>query len=316
MSNNHQGQTSPKSVQGKLNIRFNALKSGIFARSPVLPFEDEMQYRRHVKAVMRSLEPEDAVQLAIAQQIADCMWRGTRFEYRAALQRDEIFKTLTPAMMVGLLGYKGLVAKYPARILLTPNLKVPSKDANQYADILQEFEHWLLQTNSAHRGFSSYMVESCLQKDMMVVNLKKYYTGFSLINPRTTDFVYFLETFGKEGFAVARNNEMFQPYNNRLKAVKKSKLLELIANGKHCEIRLNVLDNSHKCAFCEADGTCVDAITADGQWFTIGKECLSLAKCIVAFFEHLHHTFTHMRECDLSDCIKTMNKLLLEIMKN
>ena len=142
MSNNHQGQTGPKSVQGKLNIRFNALKSGIFARSPVLPFEDEMQYRRHVKAVMRSLEPEDAVQLAIAQQIADCMWRGTRLEYRAALQRDEIFKTLTPAMMVGLLGYKGLVAKYPARILLTPNLKVPAKETKRYADILQEFEHY------------------------------------------------------------------------------------------------------------------------------------------------------------------------------
>jgi len=44
--------------------------------------------------------------------------------------------------MVGLLGYKGLLAKYPARILLTPNLKVPAKDAKQYADILQEFEHY------------------------------------------------------------------------------------------------------------------------------------------------------------------------------
>ena len=109
MKKSFKGQTGPKSVQGKLNIRLNALKSGIFAKSPVLPFEDEKQYRRHVKAVMRSLEPEDAVQLYMAQQIADCMWRGTRLEYRSALQRDEIFKTLTPAMMVCLLGYKGLV---------------------------------------------------------------------------------------------------------------------------------------------------------------------------------------------------------------
>ena len=38
MGSNYQGQTGPKSVQGKLNIRFNALKSGIFAKSPVLPF--------------------------------------------------------------------------------------------------------------------------------------------------------------------------------------------------------------------------------------------------------------------------------------
>ncbi len=44
--------------------------------------------------------------------------------------------------MVGLLGYKGLLAKYPARILLTPNLKVPARETKQYADILHEFEHY------------------------------------------------------------------------------------------------------------------------------------------------------------------------------
>ncbi len=142
MSNNYQGQTGPKSAQGKLNIRFNALKSGIYAKTPVLPFEDDKQYRRHVKSVMRSLEPEDAVQLYLAQQIADCMWRGTRLEYRSALQRDEIFKNLTPAIMADLLGFKGLLAKYPARMLVTPNLKVPVKEAKYYAEILQEYEHF------------------------------------------------------------------------------------------------------------------------------------------------------------------------------
>ena len=102
MSTNYQGQTGPKSLQGKPNIRFNALKSGIFAKSPVLPFEDDNQYRRHVKAVMRSLQPENAVQQHLAQQIADSMWKGTRREYRAALKRDEIFKTLTPTIMASL----------------------------------------------------------------------------------------------------------------------------------------------------------------------------------------------------------------------
>ena len=93
MGSNYQGQTGPKSVQGKLNIRFNALKSGIFAKSPVLPFEDEKQYRRHVKLVMRSLQPENAVQQHLAQQIADSMWKGTRHEYQAALKRDELFQS-------------------------------------------------------------------------------------------------------------------------------------------------------------------------------------------------------------------------------
>jgi hypothetical protein len=141
MGGNYQGQTGPKSVQGKLYIRFNALKSGIFAKSPVLPFEDEKQYRRHVKSVMRSLEPEDAVQLYIAQQIADCMWRGTRLEYRSALQRDEIFEGLTPGIMAELMGFKGLLAKYPASILITPNEKVSVKESKHFADIYQEFAH-------------------------------------------------------------------------------------------------------------------------------------------------------------------------------
>ena len=79
--NSHQyGQTGPKSITGKRKSSLNALKTGVFAKTPVLPFEDEAQYRRHVKSVMRSLEPEDAVQMNLAQQIADSMWRGQRQE--------------------------------------------------------------------------------------------------------------------------------------------------------------------------------------------------------------------------------------------
>jgi hypothetical protein len=61
MSNHYQGQTGPKSIAGKRIASMNALKSGLYAKTPLLPFEDDQQYRRHVKAVMRSLEPEDAV---------------------------------------------------------------------------------------------------------------------------------------------------------------------------------------------------------------------------------------------------------------
>ena len=157
MGSNYQGQTGPKSVQGKLNIRFNALKSGIFAKSPVLPFEDEKQYRRHVKLVMRSLQPENAVQQHLAQQIADSMWKGTRHEYQAALKRDELFQSLTPSIMSGLMGFKGLLAKYPARILLTPNRKVPAKQSKYYADIYEEFEHY---ENNAKRAPNYNMVWS------------------------------------------------------------------------------------------------------------------------------------------------------------
>jgi hypothetical protein len=143
MSSNNQGQTGPKSIAGKRKSSMNALKSGMFAKTPVLPFEDEAQYRRHVKAVMTSLDPEDAVQVSLAQQIADSMWRGQRQEYRAALERDEVFKTLTPSMMVDFLGLKGVLAKYPPRFLVTPNFKVSSKEVKEYKKLHQHYEHFV-----------------------------------------------------------------------------------------------------------------------------------------------------------------------------
>jgi hypothetical protein len=152
MKNPNQCKTGPKSAAGKRIASMNALKSGLYAKTPVLPFEDDQQYRRHVKSVMRSLEPEDAVQLYIAQQIADCMWRGTRLEYRSALQRDKIFEGLTPGIMAELMGFKGLLAKYPASILITPNEKVSVKESKHFADIYQEFAHY---ENNA-KGVSNY----------------------------------------------------------------------------------------------------------------------------------------------------------------
>jgi hypothetical protein len=141
MSSSNLGQTGPKSIAGKRKSSMNALKSGMFARTPVLPFEDEAQYRRHVKSVMASLGPEDAVQANLAQQIADSMWRGQRQEYRAALQRDEVFKTLTPAIMAEFLGLSKELAKYPPRFLVTPNYKISRKEALEYKRLHAQYEH-------------------------------------------------------------------------------------------------------------------------------------------------------------------------------
>jgi len=121
MSSNHQGQTGPKSDAGKRIASMNALKSGLFAKSPLLAFEDEVQYKRHVKLVLNSLKPEDAVQLHLAQQIADSMWRGTRQELRAALHREEIFKQLTPRILAGLMSIDEALVPYAPPFLVTPN---------------------------------------------------------------------------------------------------------------------------------------------------------------------------------------------------
>jgi len=149
VSINNQGQTGPKSIAGKRNSSMNALKSGMFAKSPILPFEDETQYRRHIKSVMAGLEPKDAVQMSLAQQIGDSLWRGQRQEYRAGLERDEVFKSLTPLMMAEFLSLKGVLGKYPPSFLVDPNYKITARDARRYKALHQQYEHFVANVKGA-----------------------------------------------------------------------------------------------------------------------------------------------------------------------
>lgn len=136
------GQTGPKSMAGKRRSSMNALKSGIFVKTTVLPFEDERAYRRHLKDILASLSPEDALQSSLAQQIADSLWRGTRQELRACLHREEIFKKLTPSMLAGLIGIDDELAKQAPEFLLDPNWRFGAKNLKLYRALRGQFEHW------------------------------------------------------------------------------------------------------------------------------------------------------------------------------
>ena len=107
MSNVYQGQTGPKSSAGKKISSMNALKTGLFARSAVLPFEDEVQYKRHCKQVKASMSPQNAVEVALVQQIADSLWKGSRLELRSSLKREQVMGQLTPQQMAEFLGISG-----------------------------------------------------------------------------------------------------------------------------------------------------------------------------------------------------------------
>ena len=146
------GQTGPKSIPGKRRSSMNALKSGIFAKTPVLPCEDERAYQRHVKSILNSLLPEDALQASLAQQIADSLWRGTRQELRASLHREEIFKALTPKILGGLIGLEQERANHAPGFLLTPNYYLSAKETKRAKSLLAHFEHW--QSNA--KGVANY----------------------------------------------------------------------------------------------------------------------------------------------------------------
>ena len=168
MMSNYQGQTGPKSDAGKRIASMNALKSGLFAKSPLLPFEDDVQYKRHVKLVLHSLKPEDAVQLHLAQQIADSMWRGTRQELRAALHREEIFKQLTPRILAGLMGLDEPMVSHAPAFIVTPNHRFGRAYLKQSRQRHGQYEH--LQQN----------VKGVLNYNMVWRSYPEFFQGLDL----------------------------------------------------------------------------------------------------------------------------------------
>ena len=146
----------------------NALKSGLFAKSPLLPFEDDGQYKRHVKLVLHSLKPEDAIQLHLAQQIADSMWRGTRQELRAALHREEIFKQLTPRILAGLMSIDEAFVPHAPNFLVTPNHRFGRAYLKQARQRHGQYEH--LQQN----------VKGVLNYNMVWRSYPEFFQGLDL----------------------------------------------------------------------------------------------------------------------------------------
>jgi hypothetical protein len=96
--------TGPKSERGKSHSKFNSLIHGRYAKSTVLPFEDESLYKKHVRETRKALEPQNHVEQQIVDGYADALWRMQRQENYGIYQRDQILERLTPSMMANMLG--------------------------------------------------------------------------------------------------------------------------------------------------------------------------------------------------------------------
>lgn len=54
--------------------------------------------------MIRSLDPQNVLEAAIAQQIANSLWKGTRLEMCSAFKQEEVLGKFTAARMAGYLG--------------------------------------------------------------------------------------------------------------------------------------------------------------------------------------------------------------------
>lgn len=137
------GQSGPTSIPGKKRSSMNALKTGLYAKSKLLPFEDEKRYRRHVRDTFESLLPENAFEKNIVQDIADAMWRAMRVELRSGLYHEEVLKQLTPEKMAEFLGIQGKRRSRAPGFLLIPNHRIPKKELPHLQKCYDQYQHLL-----------------------------------------------------------------------------------------------------------------------------------------------------------------------------
>ena len=75
---NAQASTGPKSTEGKLVSKMNAVKHGILAADVVIDGEDEELFAELLAALMTELDPMGSVERQLVERIAVSMWRLKR----------------------------------------------------------------------------------------------------------------------------------------------------------------------------------------------------------------------------------------------
>jgi hypothetical protein len=85
--------TGPRTAAGKERASRNALRHGLRAEVlAVLPFEAAAAWEEHRDGVLRSLAPAGALEQALADRVAVCLWR---------LQRVAVFEAATATAAIG-----------------------------------------------------------------------------------------------------------------------------------------------------------------------------------------------------------------------
>lgn len=72
--------TGPTSEAGKKITSKNALKTGVYSKSLILPGEDEKEFQQLVEQFMQDFQPADIVEFEIIRDLAGLAWKKIRLE--------------------------------------------------------------------------------------------------------------------------------------------------------------------------------------------------------------------------------------------
>ena len=88
---NAKHSTGPKTDQGKQRCAQNALKHGLRSKHPIIPGEDPAEYQHKLDQLRADIQPVNALEDSLVEQIADTAWRLKRLSrIEAAVERYHI----------------------------------------------------------------------------------------------------------------------------------------------------------------------------------------------------------------------------------
>jgi hypothetical protein len=92
---NARKSTGPRTSEGKVRSAMNAVKTGCFARTPLLPGEEPGELEAYIAEIIEDLNPATAVERDLAERVAGLSWRRRRL-WRA--EEEIIAKEFGPPM--------------------------------------------------------------------------------------------------------------------------------------------------------------------------------------------------------------------------
>lgn len=214
------GQTGPKTQRGKWHSKWNALKHGRYAKSALLPFEDEVAFKQHLRDIRAALLPDNYVEQQIVDEYAHTLWRLQRQENRTAYEREKILEKLTSPMMSNMLGLSEEYCAAAPDYLTDLKKKIPKAQAilanaayEQYQRLEQQakgvsnFNLVWRQFPDLFNALSVYIDRLGSMRPLFTANNKDLDLAWQQ-NPHK--ILEYLEDLSKELFYLANFNE-FKP---------------------------------------------------------------------------------------------------------
>jgi hypothetical protein len=130
MQNSNQGQTGPKSSQGKRNSSMNALKHGAYSKTAVLPSEDALAYEKKRRQYQKSFRAKDELARDLSDMVLDHQWVARRLKCQIAAMEHDLYQSASPIEFAKFVGVPdALISKVPA-YFVNPNYQISKAEGD------------------------------------------------------------------------------------------------------------------------------------------------------------------------------------------